>query len=928
MEFRILGPLEAVVDGRPVGLGGVRPRLLLATLLLSPGRRVPLDGLIESVWGAEPPGSARTQLSIHVSALRRALGNADVIETVDSGYRIRAENARIDVLTAERRLARAEEEVAAGRTEEAVAVLEEALALWRGPVLAGLDSAVIADGARRLEELRLAAAEEWAELKLALGQHRELVGDLTSLLAEQPFRERLRAALMLALSRSGRQADALEVYREGRVLLVDELGQEPGPELRELEQAILREDPSLGLPSPEPRHGDMAAMVPAELPGDVGTFTGRDEEIERLCELLAGKGSHGGRVAIAGPGGIGKSALAIHVAHRMAADFPDGQLYVNLAGATPDATPAKPGDVLARFLRSLGLSAAVPADDDEAAARFRSLTNGKRLLVVLDDAVDAAQVRPLLPGSATCAVLITSRPVLGHLDGIIHQRLDVLPEDDAIELLSRIAGGRREGVAEVAALCGGLPLALGIAGARLNARPDWTMRTMADRLAVQQRRLAELEVDDQAVRATFMVSYQSLDSPEVARMFRLLGLLNGPDTGLFAAAALAGLPEGTAAGLLDRLVESQLVEEHVPGRYRLHDLLCLFARERAGAEESARSRKQAVERVLWRYLHLARTAVLAATPGDWRVRLGPEVPAGAAGPVPHTGQGDTWIQTETENLIHAARQAVDSDHPGIAVGLTGALNTSLEQRARWQEQRALGELTLRAADRTGDPVHHGLGHNDIAWVYFAISRLPEALVHFDKALEMWRSAGTGAGVALALQGRGAALRALGRLEESLESLAEARAVCAAQGDRRREAACMTSTGLTYGRLGRYAEAVAAHRAAVELARRTTTSWLTEIMSLGNLGNAHRVAGDPEQAVVVFEEVLREGRARHYAGTYWEAEHLWGLGRALHDLGRDGRASWRHSAAILRELGLITAEECRVIEDSREPTTPEVISHQL
>ncbi|ASU84441.1 AfsR/SARP family transcriptional regulator [Nocardiopsis gilva YIM 90087] len=489
MDFGILGTLEARAEGRRLSIGGRRAQLAMAALLLRPGRVVPVDQLMAVLWEDWPPASARTQVSIVMSGLRRTFraagSESEIIETRDAGYRLRSERVRIDTLTAERRVTEARRAMREGRTVEAARGLRAALALWRGPVLGGLDVPGFAAPIRRWEELRWRMAEELAEAELALGHHHEQIGDLTSLVAEAPYNERVRALLMTALARAGRQADALAVYRDGRRVLDEELGLEPGRALRELHAAILRDDPAVGGPDGPARPAP--GIRPAQLPQAVASFTGRRAEMDALDSLPPdrdrGSDRHLAICAITGVAGVGKTGLALHWAHRAATQFPDGQLYADLRGSRGEAGgdgPASANVVLQRFLRALGVATAdIPDDPEEQAAMYRSLLQGRRMLVVLDDADSAAQVRPLLPGSHACCVVVTSRAPLEEL--IAHAGARPLPlaplsRDAASELLRRVAGDALASASpaeidHLAEHCGRLPLALRTAAARLAARP-------------------------------------------------------------------------------------------------------------------------------------------------------------------------------------------------------------------------------------------------------------------------------------------------------------------------------------------------------------------------------------------------------------------------------------------------------------------------
>lgn len=893
VAFQILGPLRVEVAGRAVAPIGSRARTVLSVLLLHAGQSVTAEQLVAALWtdGAPPP-TARTQLHMLLSRLRKTLLGHPVIETRPGAYRIDTRVARLDSHHAERLI----EE---GRRLGDPVLYGRALALWRGPVLDGFDHAEV----RRLEELRLTAVGEWAALELGRGCPSRVAERLAPMVADLPYHESLRAQLVLALDRLNRRQEALHVLREGTRLLDRELGLEPGPELRRAEQLV-------------------RGRTPAQLPPAVAAFTGRDGEVERLCGLLTDGGEH--VVAVSGPAGIGKSALAVQVAHRLAGLFPDGQLYVNLHGSTPDTEPAATSEVLGRFLRALG--ATVPADQEEAAAAFRSMTHGKRILVLLDNAAGPEQVRDLLPGSATCGVLVTSRRLLGSVDAARHHPVEGLPPDEAVALLGRLAGTARvgsepEAAAEIAELCGRLPLALTIAGAKLAGQPGLSVRALAGRLAVEQRRLAELALHDQAVRTSFMVSYQDLGDAAAARLFRLLGLLDVPDVGVPVAAALAGLPEQRAAVLLDRLAENQLVQSDVPGRFHLHDLLRLFARERAAEEETGADRTGAVRRALHCYVATARHATLVVEPTiGWRIDFLPGSLDHPGVPLGSRDEVDEWIDAETDNLVAAARQAASGIAPEVAPYLSACLNAPLEGRGRRREQLTLAYITRTAARLTGDRRHAGLADNDLGWALHWLSKAEEALACFDRALRAW--AGYDAGTALALHGRGVVLRVLERYEESLESLERARAAWHRLGHARQEAGCLTGVGLTCQRLGRHDDAVAAHEAAIGLAR-DSAARVTEVMALGNLGEAHRLAGRREAAAACFTEALRLDRLRGLSGTYWEAEHLWGLGRV-----RGDRALLNRSAAILRDLDLIDEAEAGAIATGPAPRTPAAIADQL
>jgi DNA-binding SARP family transcriptional activator len=612
----MLGPLEVVTDdGRRLTLNGSGQRLLLAVLLCQPNHVVSTDVLLDVLWDGSPPSGGRNGLQLKVSRLRAALGSRSRIRHEPGGYVLRVAPGELDAGVFEGLASDGRSALACNDFDKAADLLTEALELWRGPALSGLDDVLLLrDEAARLDERRLTVLESRVDADLATGRHVQLVSELTHACLRYPLRERFRGQLMLALYRSGRQAEALQSYQDARKLLLDEFGVEPGPELRQLELAILRRDASLDLPGRTTLGTSRPVSAPAELPADIASFTGRDDELRRLRTLLDQPRPGVPAVcAIAGAAGVGKSALAIHAAHAVAESFPDGQLYVNLHGATPGVQPLNSYEALRRLLRTLDqLSARLPLDVEEAATRFRTLTAGRRLLIVLDDASGEAQVRPLLPGSPDCAVLLTNRRVLSTLEGAVHVQLGTLAPAEAEQLLARLAGRHRvaaepHAAAEIVRLCGLLPLAIRAAAARLVARPDRSLAAFAERLGGTRGRLDELEHADLAVRASFVVSLRPL-SGAVVRLFELFGLLDVPYLDAATLAALAALPRDSVEAALDRLVDAQLVQIAAPGRYAMHELVRLYSRERAEQRLTATERDAAVRRAQPHYLTTTRAA--------------------------------------------------------------------------------------------------------------------------------------------------------------------------------------------------------------------------------------------------------------------------------------------------------------------------------
>lgn len=607
MRYRLLGALEIWDSRHWSPLRQAKWRALLAILLCHANQVVSAGQLIEEMWGRQTPKSAGKSLHACVSDVRRTLGDADgtTLMTHSPGYELRVRRGELDCQRFDELVTLGRRALDEGALDLAATRLGEATALWRGPALLDVPTGPTVEAeAVRLEASRLGAWEALIETELKRGRHAELLPQLHALVRQHPFREALHGHLMLALYRTGQQAEALAVLRRLRHELIKGLGLEPGPALLKLQHQILRADPAL-LADVRMRGGARVVPVlgsiepPRQLPPASANFTGRREESARLRVLSErGERKHGAIMAAYGMAGTGKSALMIHVAHQLAGGFPDGQLYTDLRGATTDAEPLKPLAVLRGFLRALGVNGCqIPMNVDEASARLRSRTVGRRVLFVLDNAHDISQVMPLLPSGAGCGVLITSRPMLAGLSNANVLHLDVLSPRDALALLGRLIGEDRIAAEpatadELVRSCGWLPLALVIAGARLTARPAWPLRVFADRLADAGRRLDELDLSNVSVRASFRLSFMALyDSTEpneraAAEAFLRLGSLNGSEAGVPLVAQLLGRSEAASEQLLERLVDAELLNTTSPGRYRMHDLMSAYAYEQASRQRS------------------------------------------------------------------------------------------------------------------------------------------------------------------------------------------------------------------------------------------------------------------------------------------------------------------------------------------------------
>ncbi len=924
MEFRLLGPVEVRDRDNPLRLGGQKPRTLLAVLLLDAGRVVGPARLAETIWESEPPATASTQIQGYVSALRKQFAQVapgrTVIVTLPAGYRIDVEPDELDLHLFEARAAAAAQALAAGRADEAGTAYREALELWQGPALGGV-AGTLGVARDRLEEGRLAAVEGRVDADLRLGRHDKLIPELRDVVAEHPYREVPRRQLMLALYRGGRAAEALAVFRDARTILADELGLDPGPELRRMEQAILVSDPALE-PPPSSEPDAPGLPLPAQLPPDIVDFTGRGEQVAEVCDALGRSDEQSTAVAvalIAGRGGIGKTSLAVHAAHRMRAGFPDGQLYINLLGAQD--RPADPSEILARFLRALGVAPSrIPESLDERGELYRSRLAGRQVLVVLDNAADEAQVRPLLPGEPGCAVLVTSRGRLAGLEGARLVDLEILESDAAFELLSRVAGpdrlaSERRAGEEIVRLCGYLPLAVRIAGAKLAANPFWSAQRLADRLADERHRLDELAIGDLEVRANVALSYEGLAGAE-KQSFRRLGLLDAPDFATWAVAALADVTQDSAEHLVDALVRARLLDgARGPDgavRYRFHDLLRLYARELAGRDEEPEAADAALRRAVSGWCHGAEEAsaytqsasfgIVQAPADGWRAE------PGAFGSLSADPLG--WYEAEWPALMAALEQAHDRDWHAQVIALGGRLGPFFVVRGRYDDWKRISTLSLHAARQVGNAGREAMALRALAELSLLRVRLDDARSQFEQSIERFRHVGSRAGAALSASGLGAVLTSQGDLDAAHRCLTDALVELREVGDPRTTAWTLSRLGTLYRDRGDL-ELAAEHQ-------------LLAVEALGEHGTPVDRAGFEERLAVVrtrqgraaeacdlFEQALAVRRVNR--DPFGEAHGLRGLGEAQRALGLPSDALDSLTGALRRWRELdIPVEQARTL----------------
>jgi DNA-binding SARP family transcriptional activator/tetratricopeptide (TPR) repeat protein len=873
LRFGVLGPLAVWADGEAPHVGGRKQRILLAALLVGHGRPVSTDRLVEAMWPGGPPRSAVANLQTYVSGLRACLPAAAEgprIRRHADGYSIVVAPGELDLTDFQDLVERA----GAATDGEATALLEEAVALWRGDPLEDLEDCPLwrAETAGLVEQ-RLAAVEDLCGLRLAVGRPAPNITDLRRLLARHPLREGLWQQLILALRAEDRRAEALEAYAEVRERFADELGTEPGLRLRRLHETILRDD------EPHPGPDSRSGLFPVcQLPADTPDFTGREAQALELAAVVRARSGTGPPpiAVVAGAPGVGKSAFAVHVCHGLRGEFPDGQLYLDLHGV--GGRPRESAEVLADVLRTLGLGgAAIPRSLNERAALYRSMFADRRMLVLIDGAVDTVQVRPLLPATPGSAAVITSGRRLTGLPGAHHLDLEEFRPDEAVRLLARIAGpdridGDPEHAAAIVRACGGLPLAIRIAGAKLCGRRGWSPRDLAERLADESRRLTELQVGDLGVRATFDLSAKLL-RPPAARVFRLLGLLGTPDLPGWVAGVLLDRPDGD--DVLDELVDASLLQVVRPDltgppRYRLHNLLRRYACETAAAEPDL-EREAALGRVLDTWLAVAEAAaarlpaslLMPKPEGTPRLHLEADVverliddPIG-------------WFETERRALSGAVALAAEHGLAGAAWRLAVTLVPYFDQRSLYEDWWRTHRQALDAVLDAGDVRGEAALQRAVGQVYVYWDRYDEAITALERSRELYDRLGDPRGVALADVGMGTVHRVLGHDERALDRYEDALAVLVTTDDRQIEAQVRGSVAAVLMAADRADEARTWLEAALTCSREAGDAH-REARVLSQFAELSRRQGDPdgardrlEGALAVFD-ALKDDRCAAYA----------------------------------------------------------------
>jgi len=914
----VLGEVEMRVDGRPVDLGHARQRCVLAALLVEPNRPVPVEQLLDRVWSGRPPQRARDTLYSYLSRLRRILATAGDprIGRSPGGYFVAVDPMAVDLHLFRRLVVRARTET----PQAAAALLTQALALWRGDAFATLNTRWFDDRRAEVDGERLAAALDHTDLALHHGRHAEVLGEVAARATRHPLDERCGGQLMLALYRCGRQADALEVYERTRRRLAAELGIDPGEPLRRLQHLILTADavPRAGR-TPVSASAPVPVPVPHQLPAPPRSFAGRERELARLTTVMDASNGHSTVVisAIGGAGGMGKTWLAVRWAHDNLDRFPDGQLYVDLRGFDPSGDPVSPAEALRSFLDALGVErGATPVDPAAQAALYRSLVAGRRMLVVLDNAADSAQVTPLLPGSPSGTVLITSRRRLTTViaaHGARPLALDVLSEAEALDLLALHIGGDRiaaepDAVAAIVDGCAGLPLALGILAARAAIAPNLPLAALAAEIRDDVGRLDAFDAGEVAVnlRAVLAWSYRALRTGE-ADLFRLLGLAPGADIGLPAAAGLAGLPASRTRPLLRDLADAHLVQEHVPGRYRMHDLVRHYAAELAAVDDP-QTVLTARRRLFDHYLHTGYTAAVRINL-QRRLELAEPEPGAHPEPIADTNAAMAWFDAEHQVLVATVTHAGAIGFGVHSWQIAWVIAEYLDRRGHWHARTGTQRAALDAAEREDDRLGQAHANLGLGGAYGTQARFDEAETHLRRAMVLFGDLSEHlpqGNTELALAG---VFERQGRHREALEHTQHALELFGIAGHQVGVANALNGIGWLHTELGDHQRALASCERALTL-HRTLGHKRGEAFTWDSLGYVYHHLGHHDEAIGCYNEAL--DLYRDMGERYREAETLDHLGDTERAAGRTdaARGAWQQAAAVLGELGHAQAERVR------------------
>jgi DNA-binding SARP family transcriptional activator/tetratricopeptide (TPR) repeat protein len=922
MELRLLGPVEVWAGGRMVDAGSPRQRCVLAALAVDTGRPVSTATVVDRVWGDTPPDRVRNSLYVYITRLRTVIrrarpeGDVQLVRRA-GGYLLDADPGLVDLVQFRRLLDRARGP--ACPDQERAALLDQALSLWRGTPLMDMPGEWAARISQSWRRHRLDAVVLWAQTRLRLGEADAVVGPLTDLVAEHPAAELLTEVLMRALCATGRPAEALDLYALTSKRLSEELGVDPGPGLQRLHLSILRGDGDQPVESAPPTR----RYVPAQLPPDVRGFAGRETQLAQLDRLLATTGEQPTAVvisAVSGTAGVGKTTLAVHWGHRVAKEFPDGQLYVNLRGFDPSGSPMSPAEAVRGFLDALDVPArSIPLTLDGQIGLYRSQLAGRRMLVLLDNARDTEQVRPLLPARPGCVAVVTSRnqlPGLVAIEGAHSLSLDVLSTAEARQVLARrlgehVVGADPGAVDEIVSRCSRLPLALAIVCARAATNPGSTLATLAIELRDAQGGLQASDGGDPAidVRSVFSWSYRTL-SPDAARLFRLLGLHPGPDLSAAAAASLAATPPAQVRPLLTELTRAHLLTEHSPGRYAFHDLLRAYAAELTRTVDSGTDRNDATRRILDHYLRTGYACAFLLQPDRDGIQL---IPA-QSGVTPETLAGQKraldWFIAEHPVLLAAIDRAASTGFDTHAWQLSWTLTDYFDRQGHWRDWATTYRTTLQAARRSGERLGSALTHRELARAYARSANYEEALRHLRDADELFVEIDDQAGQARVHDGYAFIYARMGRNQEALRHAQRALALYRSTGNRLREASSLNNLGWAYAHLGDHRQAVVHARDALAIVRKHGGGNTTAANIWDTLGYAYHQLGRYDEAATSYQhavDILKE-----FGDKYHEARGRHQLGDVHRDAGDldAARDAWQRALQVLDELNHPEAGEVR------------------
>ncbi len=923
LTVRLLGPFEASLGARPVTLTTGQLRAVLAVLAMSAGRPVTVDRLAVALWDEDQPSNARRTVQTYVARLRAALGT-ETIGGTPNGYVLATDPGQVDTLRFTGLL-----DDAAQATDPAIerAQLDEALALWRGNPFDGVRSDwLVQTQGPRLVERYLLAVERRVDLDLAEGLHPALVGQLRELTARHPLREPLWVRLLTGLDRSGRRAEALEQYERIRVRLAEELGTEPGPELRQIHADLLA-----GIPVDATPPGVKArAVTPRQLPAPVDGFVGRATALKALDRLLPGSTDEVPNAVVCvvtGTAGVGKTTLAVHWAHRVADRFPDGQLYVNLRGYHPSGRVMTPAAAVRGFLNALDVPPNhIPSDLDAQTALYRSLLAGKRMLVLIDNARAAEQVRHLLPSSPGCVTVITSRDQFTGLvagEAAHPLALDLLTPDEAQDLLAVRLGVDRveadpESAGDVIAWCARLPLALAVVAAHAARRDHSPLRALAADLRASRSHLDTLTTGDSGTdpRSVFSWSYHTL-SPPAARLFRVLGLHPGPDISTSAAASLAALPTPDARAALAELCRAHLLTETLAGRFAFHDLLRAYAAELAASHDPASQRRAAVHRLLDYHLHTAHAAAMLINPQRRSLTLAPTQAGVVVGELEDYDQAMVWFADERETLLASVSVADDHGFDIHAWQLPSTLAAFCFRQAYWHDWRTTQQTAVEAARRLGDTAAEALTHRGLGSAYQFLGQLEDAHRHLICARELYDQLDEPIGKADIHWHLSSLCERQGRQAEALAHSEHSLAFAREAGDKYAEAKALNSLGWDHLQLGNQEQGLTFCQQALTLYQQLGNR-LGEANTWDSVALAHHQAGNHAEAVTCYQNAL--GLFRELDVRHTEAGTLRRLSET-HFAAADpaaGRAALQQALSILDQLDHPEAEEVRALIQAAAP----------